>query len=127
MGMNLRLVLPMVLLLAGCQSQARYVAKDASPQFSRGDSNVLYVYAGSRQCSGGGKSIASVSQELKAAGIEVVSAQCGHDGRMYAATCGNPDGEILVVKVPGSQSAAARRMGWRALDDLPEEKVKACR
>lgn len=122
------------LLLVGCESAAPYSAAPyspapvaAAPESHRGGSQSLFQYAGSRQCSGGGKSIDAARRELSSAGIEVLSAQCGHDGRLYASQCGNPDGAILVVKVPSPAAGRARGMGWKSLEELPEATTRACR
>lgn len=87
----------------------------------------LYQRAGSRQCERGGKTLEALRQELSAAGVRVASASCGHDGRMYAQSCGMPDGRILVVHVAPSQAAAARRLGLAPLRELPEASTSACR
>ena len=87
----------------------------------------LYQYAGSKQCERGGKSLEALRRELARAGVEVRSAACGADGRMYAQSCGMPDGRILVVHVAQAQAAAAGRLGLKPLRELPEAETVPCR
>jgi hypothetical protein len=86
-----------------------------------------YQLAGSKQCERGGKTPEALKQELSAAGVQVTSVACGHDGRVYAQSCGGPDGRILTVKVPQAQAAAASRLGLKPLRELPDATAAACR
>lgn len=109
--------LAVVLALAAC----------ASAPTPEGPALALYQHAGSRQCERGGRTLEALKAELAAAGIPVRSAACGHDGRMYAQSCGMPDGRILVVHVPPDKAAAAAALGLEPLRDLPEAKTAPCR
>ena len=87
----------------------------------------LYQYAGSKQCERAGKTPDVLKQELSAAGVQAQSVSCGQDGRMYAQSCGMPDGRILVVHVPQGQAATAVRLGLKPLRELPEAVGAPCR
>jgi len=86
----------------------------------------LYVSAGSHQCQGGGQTAGQVRQRLQQAGIEVLQATCGHDGRIYASVCGGPDGRIIIVDVPAAKEAAARSLGFAPLAGLPDATKRPC-
>lgn len=108
------------LLVTGCQ------ASSPLPTPAGEATVALYQYAGSRQCERGGKTPEALTRELSAAGVRVQGTACGHDGRMYAQSCGMPDGRILVAHVPQSQAAAAGRIGLKPLRELPEAAMAPC-
>jgi hypothetical protein len=86
----------------------------------------LYTAAGSRQCQGGGQTADQVRQKLEQAGVKVLAASCGHDGRMYASVCGGADGRIVIVDVAARDEAAARSAGFAPLTELPDAKKRPC-
>jgi hypothetical protein len=117
--MDSRIAALFALAATACQS--------AAPAAEKGAAASLYQYAGSKQCERGGKSLDALRRELAGAGVQVHSAACGSDGRMYAQSCGMPDGRILVVEVAQSQAAAATRVGLKPLRELPEAVTAPCR
>ncbi|MEY4564780.1 MAG: hypothetical protein RLZZ618_4057 [Pseudomonadota bacterium] len=88
---------------------------------------VLYRGDGSVQCEASGKSITATRSELEVAGVQVLDATCGNNGRAQIAMCGSATGRIHIVAVPGRQVQAARALGFAPLSDLPEASRKACR
>lgn len=86
----------------------------------------VYVSLGSRQCEGGGRSLADVQRSAQAAGLTIVSASCGTDGAMHAAVCGGPDGRIAILDIPGAQLATARSQGLKPLTELPDARRTPC-
>lgn len=117
--MDPRIAALLALAATACQS--------APPAAEKGAVVSLYQYAGSKQCERGGKTLDALRQELARAGVQARSAACGNDGRMYAQSCGMPDGRILVAEVPQSQVAAAARIGLKPLRELPEAVTAPCR
>ena len=87
----------------------------------------LYKSFGSVQCTGGGVSFEAMQQQLAAAGIQVLSANCGTDGRMHLAVCGAGDGRIGIFEVPATQAEAALARGFAPLTTLPGATTGACR
>lgn len=79
----------------------------------------VYKYQGSRQCEGGGVSLAQMQRQLQSMRIPVVSSACGMDGRMYTAVCGSPDGKINILSIPSDAVQAAMGQGFFLLNDLP--------
>ena len=73
----------------------------------------MYQYVGSKQCEQrAGTTLDALTQQLAAAGVRVQSTSCGHDGRMYAQTCGSPDGCTPLKtrsRCTGAADAAADR------------------
>lgn len=102
-------------------------ACQSAPPPPAGAPAVLYQHAGSKQCERGGKTLDALKQELSAAGVQVQSASCGQDGRMYAQACGMPDGRILVVHVAQAHAASASRLGLEPLRELSEAVTVPCR
>ena len=86
----------------------------------------VYVSLGSRQCEGGGRSLADVQRSAQAAGLSVVSASCGTDGAMHAAVCGGSDGRIAILEIPATQLEAARSQGLKPLAELPDARRTPC-
>jgi hypothetical protein len=112
------------LAIAGCQA-ADPPAVTGKPAGATGDVT-LYKYAGSRQCSGGGISPEDARRALAAAGVQVLEAGCGADGRMHTASCGGADGRIVIVKVAARDAAAARGQGFAPLSELPDAARARC-
>ena len=86
----------------------------------------LYIAAGSLQCSGGGSSIEAVEDSLAQAGVHPSALACGHDGRMRAQACGQPDGRIFLVDVTRTEEEAARSLGFQPLEGLPDAVRQPC-
>lgn len=113
------------LTMAGCQAADRPPAL-RSPAAAASPAVTLYKSAGSRQCEGGGLSPEDARKALGAAGVEVLEAGCGNDGRMRAMVCGGSDGRIVIVRVPLNQAPAARSQGFAPLDELPDAVPQRC-
>ena len=120
--------------LSGCGGGSSAVAlPSAANGAGEVDSNALsrgvafYKSFGSVQCTGGGVSFEAMQQQLTAAGIQVLSAHCGTDGRMYIAVCGAGDGRIGIFEVPEKQAEAALALGFAPLSTLPGATTGACR
>lgn len=86
-----------------------------------------YKYLGSVQCSGGGISLDEIKRQLKDAGIQVASANCGIDGYMHIAMCGAPDGRIAIVEIPESKARVAAALGFLPLQNLPDATEVPCK
>lgn len=81
---------------------------------------------GAVQCSGGGLTLEDTERELADAGVQVLSASCGHDGRMHPMMCGRSDGSLHIVEIPASQAAAAAALKFVPLSRLPEARRSPC-
>ncbi len=69
-------------------------------------------------------SLASSTQELIDAGIDVLGSWCGHEAGAYCAACGCPSGHILVHEIRTTNVPDARLLGFLpvgALDYRREE------
>jgi len=127
------LILSAALLGCGGGSSAVALPPAAANGAGEADSNALsagvtlYKSFGSVQCTGGGVSFEVMQQQLTAAGIQVLSANCGTDGRMYIAVCGAGDGRIGIFEVPATQAEAALALGFAPLSNLPGATTGACR
>lgn len=86
----------------------------------------IYKYQGSRQCEGGGVSLASMQQQLQMSGVQVKGSACGMDGRMYPAFCGGADGRINIFTVSGNTANLALGQGFSVLNDLPGAQRSSC-
>ena len=86
----------------------------------------VYRHVGSLQCTGGGTPVPALERQLIDAGIRVLSASCGSDGRMHAAMCGLPDGAIGIFEIPASQKEAAAALKFTPLSLLPDANRFAC-
>lgn len=93
----------------------------------REDGVKVYKTLGSVQCSGAGFSLSDLKRELSNSGIEILSAACGVDGKLYAAMCGAPDGRITIFSIPKQQLQAASTLGFSPITDLPEATETSCR
>ena len=87
----------------------------------------VFKSLGSVQCSRGGADPASLARQLTDAGVAVRNSACGSDGRMRAAMCGANDGRIAIFEVDSADLAAAARLGFAPLANLPEAQVSPCR
>lgn len=87
----------------------------------------VYRSVGSLQCQGGGTSLADMQRQLSAARVRVLATACGTDGQMRAMVCGTPDGAIRIFEIPADQLAAATRVGFRPLSELPDAVRETCR
>lgn len=92
-----------------------------------GETVKSYKHLGSVQCSGGGRSLDEIKRQLKDAGIQVASANCGIDGNMHAAMCGAPDGRIAIVEIPESKARIAAALGFLPLKNLPDATEVPCK
>lgn len=81
---------------------------------------------GNRQCEAGGRTLQSVAQSVRDAGIPVLAQACGHDGRMRPAVCGAPDGALAILDIPSDRLTQARSLGFVTLDSLPDARRQAC-
>lgn len=82
---------------------------------------------GGVQCADSGSNLATLTQALEAAGLKVLSASCGTDGRMRAAMCGAPDGRIAIFELAAEDAPAAAKLGYAALSNLPDAKLAPCK
>ncbi|MBJ6751118.1 hypothetical protein [Geomonas anaerohicana] len=113
-----------VALLLACTMLAGCLHRLNDPPAS---GSKYYRPLGSQQCTGGGKSLAELEQELRKAGITVRRATCGTDGRMYATVCGAPDGRIAIFEIPPGQAESAAALGLQPLATLPDAAEAPCR
>lgn len=88
--------------------------------------STVFKTMGSRQCSGGGVSLAVLQTQLAAANVQVHSAACGTDGLTTAAVCGAPDGRIGIFEISPDQAAAAAAAGFAPLGTLATAKTIPC-
>ena len=124
--MRIKLAVLLALALGGCQAaESRGDRPPAATSPAPGEAT-LYRYAGSRQCSGGGFTPEDARRALAKAGVEVLEATCGADGRMHAAVCGGADGRIVIVRVRAAQRQAARTQGFAPLEELPDASRVRC-
>lgn len=105
-------------VLAGCT----YRLKDPPTSGIR-----YYKSLGSVQCTGGGKSIGELEQELLVAGITIAQTTCGDDGNMHAAVCGAPDGRIGIFEIDPAQAKDASILGFAPLSTLPAAAEVPCK
>lgn len=88
-------------------------------QVVKGDSSV--------QCESPGMPAEIMARQLTEAGITVLCAQKGHDGRMRAAQCGMATGQVNVFVIPAQQRAQAEQLGFQAASELPGFPEQPCR
>lgn len=93
-----------------------------------GDDDAITVFKSmdSRQCVGGGLSLATLQGQLTTANVEVRSAACGTSGTMVPTACGAWDGKIGVFEIPAAQVGAAAAAGFEPLSTMPTAKVTSC-
>lgn len=111
------IVLAAALMLSACANFGRVAP---APGVS------VYKYVGSKQCTGGGTSLATMMRQLSDGGIPAMNVNCGTDGRMYPAMCGAPDGRIGILEVPEAKVSAAAALGFAPLSNLPEASKTVC-
>lgn len=95
-------------------------------QMAHTPGTAVYKDMGSRQCSGGGISLAVLIRQLSDAGVPVTTASCGSDGRMYPAMCDAPDGRIGIMEVPEAKVTDAIALGFAPLSNLPYASKTVC-
>ena len=111
--------------LAACQAPAAPAPKAAGAAPAAG-SVAVYRPAGSRQCERGGLTLEAVRRQLSSGGIRATATRCALDGKVYGAACGMPDGRIVVAEIAPGDLAAARKLGYAPLAELPEAAPAAC-
>ncbi len=73
---------------------------------------------GSKSCEpGSGLQLQQVLAHMREAGVEVLEAAEGQDGKRRAQMCGLPTGRWLGVRVPEGQVAQAEATGWKRWPD----------
>jgi len=83
---------------------------------------------GSVQCGDRGTTPELMRAELERAGVRVLSAACGSDGRMYPAVCGGATGEINLFEIDAGDAERARALGFAPVSELRgEARVVPCR
>ena len=98
------------LFVAACQSAPAPVGSLAARAAAGGASTGAYYRStGSRQCERGGMSAADLQRELAGVGVQVPQVTCGHDGRVYAQSCGGPDGRTVARARPDHLHCATPR------------------
>ena len=112
------IVVVLALLSASCVS--------ATPTPMQSTARV-FKSMGGVQCADSGSNLATLTQALEAAGLKVLSASCGTDGRMRAAMCGAPDGRIAIFELAAEDAPAAAKLGYAALSNLPDAKLAPCK
>lgn len=76
---------------------------------------------GSKQCEGGGRTLAELRAELERAGVGVLRAALGTDGRMRVQMCGAPDGRLGIFEIPAAARDAAAAAGFGPLPEGARE------
>lgn len=115
----MRFLLPVLVILASLAACGGGGGEDEA--FTR-----VFKTMGSRQCSGGGVSLATLQAQLAAANVQALSAECGNDGLASAAVCGASDGRIGIFQISSIQAGAAAGAGFAPLTTLPAAKVIPC-
>ncbi len=86
--------------------------------------STLFVFRhdGTIQCDKSpGVALDSMEQELRSAGIKVLSSRKGYDGREGIALCGAPTGQINIYEILSSDVSEALRLGF---EQLPENWIR---
>jgi hypothetical protein len=86
--------------------------------------STLFVFRhdGTIQCDKSpGVALDSMEQELRSAGIKVLSSRKGYDGREGIALCGAPTGQINIYEILSSDVSEALRLGF---EKLPENWIR---
>jgi len=97
-----------------------------SEQAQAGTTLSVYRGTGAVQCTGGGSTLDEDRKRLTDVGVEVLSASCGTNGRMFAQRCGGGTGDIHIFEIPASQKAAALNQQFRPLSELPTAQKLNC-
>lgn len=91
-----------------------------------GTTQSFYKNFGYKQCEPATVKLQDIVAQVKGAGVQVVSASCGADGRMYAAMCGGPDGRIAIIDAPSSSADKLKSLGFAPLSTLPDAQKTGC-
>jgi hypothetical protein len=91
-----------------------------------GETTKIAKSNGAKQCEPYRISPATMSKELTAHGIKVLSATCGTDGMMHAAVCGGDAGEINIFEIPAGDLGNAKSLGFKPLADWPDAQEIPC-
>lgn len=76
----------------------------------------VFKYDGSRQCEkGSGTELAVMSEQLQAAGVDVLKARQGADGRMHPMVCGAGTGRINIFEINQQNVETAESLGFKRL------------
>ncbi len=87
----------------------------------------VFKSAGALQCEPQSGSLPDVMRkELEKAGISVKAVACGHDGKMYTAMCGSPNGAINIFEIPIRKVSQAVMLGFAKLDSIAGLKETPC-
>lgn len=86
----------------------------------------VYTSTGARQCETGGFTLEDRRNELKAAGVQVLAASCGTDGRMYTAVCGGTSSAIYIFTIPAKDWSKVKAT-FDLVSKLPEADKVPCR
>lgn len=87
----------------------------------------VYKAKGSIQCQpDSGTPLEVMQMELVNGGIDVVCAQTGSDGRVYAAVCGESSGVINVYEIRTVNLLDAEALGFASVMSLPEYVDQQC-
>lgn len=81
----------------------------------------VFKSRGSVQCGANGQPPELMQNELQQAGIRVLRAACGSDGRMRVAMCNAPDGRLNIFEIPATSQAAAEALGYALLPAQAQE------
>ena len=78
----------------------------------------VFKHDGTIQCDKSpGLALDSMEQELRSAGIKVLSSLKGFDGREGIALCGAPTGQINIYEILSSDVSEALRLGFKQLSE----------
>lgn len=105
-----------MLLLSAC------LREDSDPKTcveSDGQQVKIYKYAGVRQCEAdSGISLEDMQNELSDAGIDVICAAVGNDGKSYITLCGADTGTINTYVIKRSNLSDAEQLGFKPLSEM---------
>ncbi len=74
---------------------------------------IIFNYDGSRQCEpGSGIALDTVANQLTEAGVRVISARKGNDGRMHPMVCGGNTGVINIFEIDAQDIDTAKALGF---------------
>lgn len=106
------LALAFSVTLSGCVAENLAAVENAEPI-------KVFKYEGSKQCEpGSGVSLETMQQALAKAGVNVICAHRGHDGRMRIQMCGADTGKMNLFVIPGDQLQQAKALGFSAVSEL---------
>ncbi len=75
---------------------------------------MVFNYDGSRQCEpGSGTALDVMANQLTRAGVRVISARKGNDGRMHPMVCGGNTGVINIFEIKEQDIETARSLGFK--------------